>query len=182
MDRASLKLVSEEAGWSIGSMRYYFASKNELLAFALAHVGDRIEERIAQLPSHGTPLAHLRNVVAELLPLDNTRRQESLVWLACMARAAVDSGLAPLAEDIWRQIHEPLVHHIAAIDHHELSALDARREATRLQALMDGLVIHLLASPTAMSPQRARALIDDHLNAVFVEESATGRVRRNRHA
>lgn len=168
VDGTSLKLVSEEAGWSIGSMRYYFASKNELLGFALCHVGNRIEERIAGLPSDSTPLPQLRDVVAELLPLDATRRQESLVWLAFIARAAIDPGLAPLAQDIWHQIHDPLAHHItAAIDHHELPAhLDPDREAARLHALLDGLVIHLLTAPTAIPPAHAEALIDDHLNTI----------------
>lgn len=168
VEGASLKLVSQEAGWSIGSMRHYFASKDESLVFAVHHVGDRIGERIERLPTQSTPLAHLREVVAELLPLDASRRQESLVWLAFTARAAVDPGLAPAAEDTWRQIHDHLVHHLkAAVESKELPAhLDAEREAGRLQALMDGLVVHLLTAPTAAPPDRAVALIDDHLTAL----------------
>lgn len=168
VDGASLRLVAEQAGWSIGSMRHYFQTRNDLLAFALRRVGERIEQRITLLTPDATPLAHLRAVVVELLPLDAPRREESLVWLAFTARAAVDAGLAPRAEAVWLQIHDPLAAHVnAAIDHGQLpDHLDPAQEASRLQALMDGLVIHLLTVPGTTSAEHALALIDDHLNAL----------------
>jgi AcrR family transcriptional regulator len=165
LDGASLRLVAEEAGWSIGSMRHYFATKAELLAFALRHAAERIEERIGRLPGGGTELERLREVVAELLPLDAARREEALVWLAFIARAVVDPTLAPGAEDVWRQLHEPLVRRLeAAVGRGELPAhLDPEREAVQLQALIDGLVVHLVSAPGHAPPELATAVIDDHL-------------------
>jgi AcrR family transcriptional regulator len=168
LDGASLRLVAQEAGWSIGSMRHYFATKAELLAFALRHAAERIEERIRRLPGGGTELERLREVVAELLPLDAARREEALVWLAFIARAVVDPTLAPGAEDVWRQLHDPLVRRLeAAVGQGELPAhLDPEREAVRLQALIDGLVVHLVSAPGHAPPQLATAVIDDHLAAL----------------
>jgi AcrR family transcriptional regulator len=168
LEGASLRAVAEQAGWSIGSMRYYFATKAELLAFGLRHAAERIERRIEQLPEEGTPLERLRAVLAELLPLDAARREEALVWLAFLAGAVVDPGLAPQAEDVWRQLNEPLVRRVgAAIEAGELPArLDAEREGIRLQALVDGLVVHLLTAPESLAPTRAMAVVDDHLAAL----------------
>lgn len=168
VDGASLRLVSQEAGWSIGSMRHYFATKAELLVFALRHAADRIEERIAGLPADRTPLEHLREVAAELLPLDAGRREEAKVYVAFLARATVDRDLAPAAEAAWRQLHEPLAAHVAAAAHSgELdSDLDAEREASRLHALIDGLTLHVLTAPDAAPPDLARAVIDRHLDAL----------------
>lgn len=168
VDGASLRLVSQEAGWSIGSMRYYFATKGELLVFALRHAADRIEERIAALPADSTPLEHLREVAAELLPLDAARREEAQVWLAFLARATVDPELAPVAEETWRQLHEPLVGQVAtAIRSGELAPdLDAEREASRLHALIDGLALHVVTAPTSAPPELARAAVEDHLSAL----------------
>jgi AcrR family transcriptional regulator len=173
LDGASLRLVAEEAGWSIGSMRHYFATKAELLAFALRHAAERIEERIGRLPRGGTELERLREVVAELLPLDAARREEALVWLAFIARAVVDPTLAPGAEDVWRQLHEPLVRRLeAAVGQGELPAnLDPEREAVRLQALIDGLVVHLVSAPGHAPPELATAVIDDHLAALGTPRS-----------
>ena len=50
---ATLAQVAEESGWSIGSMRYYFPSKDELLASALWRVGERIDERIRRRTAGG---------------------------------------------------------------------------------------------------------------------------------
>lgn len=168
LDGASLRLVSQEAGWSIGSMRYYFATKTELLVFALRHVGDRIEQRIARLSKQRTALERLREVVDELLPLDEGRRAEANVYVAFLARATVAPELAPVAEGTWRQLHEPLVAHVsAAMLSGELgSDLDAEREASRLHALIDGLTLHLLTAPDGNPPQLVRAVIDQHLDGL----------------
>jgi AcrR family transcriptional regulator len=95
LDGTSLQLVADQAGWSIGSLRHYFASKAELLVFALGQAGERIEERIGRLPTSGTALGRLRAVVAELLALDTARREEALVWLAFIARATGRPGSCP---------------------------------------------------------------------------------------
>lgn len=168
LDGTSLQLVADQAGWSIGSLRHYFASKADLLVFALHHAGDRIEERIGRLPASDRALGRLRAVIAELLPLDTARREEALVWLAFIARATTDPTLAPVAEDVWRQLHDPLVARITqAIHSGELPAhIDAEREATRLQALIDGLVVHMVSAPHHAPPELALAVVDHHLAAL----------------
>jgi AcrR family transcriptional regulator len=171
LDGTSLQLVADQAGWSIGSLRHYFASKADLLVFALRHAGDRIEQRIARLPASGAALGQLRAVVAELLPLDTARREEALVWLAFIARATTDPTLGPVAEDVWRQLHDPLVARITdAIGRGELPAhIDAEREATRLQALIDGLVVDMVSAPRQVPPELALAVVDHHLAALRVD-------------
>lgn len=169
LDGASLQLVAREAGWSIGSLRYYFATKADLLVFALRHAGVRIEERIGRLPVQGTTrMGLLRAVIAELLPLDTARHEEALVWLAFVARATVDADLASAAEDIWTGFHVPLVAHVAAaVAAGELPAeLDAEREASRLHALIDGLVVQMVSAPHHATAAHALAVVDDHLAAL----------------
>jgi AcrR family transcriptional regulator len=172
LDGTSLQLVADQAGWSIGSLRHYFASKADLLVFALRHAADRIEERIGRLPASGTVLGQLRAVLAELLPLDTAQREEALVWLAFIARATTDPSLAPEAEDVWRQLHDPLVARITeAIRSGELPAqLDAEREATRLQALIDGLVVHMVQAPRHVPPELALAVVDHHLATLRADD------------
>jgi AcrR family transcriptional regulator len=168
VETVSLRLVAVEAGWSIGSMRYYFATKAELLAFALRHVADRIAERLARRALAGRPLERLRAVLAELLPLDGERREEHLVWLAFVARASVDSSLAGQAQDVWNQVHGPLVELLRqAVSARDLPAeLDPDHEATRLQALVDGLAVQLVAAPDGVTPAAATAIVQEAMTAL----------------
>lgn len=168
VDGASLRTVAAEAGWSVGSMRHYFATKADLLVFALGHVGDRIDARIAATPKPADALDGLRAAVAEMLPLDDARRREALVWLAFVARAGVEPGLTAAAERVWRSIHTPLVHRLQrAVDAGDLPAdLAVEPAALALQATVDGLVVHLATTPGLVSSAEALAVVDAQLRAL----------------
>jgi AcrR family transcriptional regulator len=70
VERASVRVVAEEAGWSPGALRHYFATQSELLAFAMGLVVERIEGRIAALDHASDPRAAVEQVLHQLLPLD----------------------------------------------------------------------------------------------------------------
>jgi len=167
---ATLAQVAEESGWSIGSLRYYFPSKDELLAAALWRVAERIDDRIRRRTAGRMNLAGLRTAALELLPLDTRRREESRVLLAFVAQAAVVPELAAAADDAAQRLQEPLTARIAhAIQAGELPArLDPRHEAIRLQLLIYGLMVELATTTTP--PRRlarwAQAILDEHIAAL----------------
>ena len=167
---ATLAQVAGESGWSIGSIRYYFPSKDELLAAALWRVGERIDDRIRRRAAGGMSLAGLRAAALELLPLDASRGEESRVLLAFLAQAAVVPELAAAADDAAQRLQEPLTARIAhAIQAGELPAhLDPAHEAIRLQLLIYGLMVELATTTT---PRRhlanwAQAILDEHIAAL----------------
>lgn len=164
----TLAHVSAESGWSIGSIRHYYADKDQLVAAALWRVGERVDERIRRRVGDRMGFTELRTAALELLPLDAQRREEALVHLAFMAQAAVEPTLADAAEDAARRLHEPLATRVAhLVRAGELAGdLDADREAARLQVLLDGLALQLVTSPRRTSRKWARALVDDHLAAL----------------
>ena len=164
----TLAHVAEESGWSIGSIRYYFPNKDELVASALWRVGERMDDRIRQVTAGGMTMHELRMAAAELLPLDADRREEALVILAFMAQAAVVPALADAAEGAARRLQEPLAARIAySVKAGELRAdLDAEDEAARLRLLLDGLRVQLLITPRQTSATWALALLDEHLTAL----------------
>jgi len=164
----TLAHVAEESGWSIGSIRYYFPDKDTLIAAALWRVGERIDERIRRVTAGGMTMNELRMTVAELLPLDASRREEALVILAFMAQAAVEPALAEAAEGAAQRLQEPLAARVAhAVKAGELPAhLDAEHEAARLRLLLDGLRVQLLTTPRQASASWALAVVDDHFRAL----------------
>jgi AcrR family transcriptional regulator len=164
----TLALVAEESGWSIGSMRHYFANKDELVASALWRVGERVDDRIRRRTAGGMTMHDLRTAATELLPLDAERREEALVHLAFLAQAAVVPDLAGAAEDAAQRLQEPLAARIGyAVRAGELPPrVDAEHEAARLRVLLDGLRLQLVTTPRQTSARWALAVLDDHLHAL----------------
>ncbi len=161
----TLAHVSAESGWSIGSIRHYFADKDQLVAAALWRVGERVDERIRSKVGDRMGVKELRIAALELLPLDAERRDEALVHLAFMAQAAVEPTLGEAAEEAARLLHEPFAARFAhAARTGELANdLNAKHEAARLLVLLDGLALQLVTSPKRTSKKWAQALIDDYL-------------------
>jgi AcrR family transcriptional regulator len=164
----TLAHVAEESGWSIGSIRYYFPNKDELVASALWRVGERLDQRIRDRTAGGMTVKDLRAAAIELLPLDADRHEEALVYLAFMAQAAVVPELAEAAEGAAQRLQEPLAARIAyAARAGELPAhLDAEHEAARLRVLLDGLRVELVTTPRQTSADWALAVLEDHLTAL----------------
>jgi AcrR family transcriptional regulator len=164
----TLAQVAEESGWSIGSIRYYFPNKDELVTSALWRMAERIDDRIRRRTAGGMTVADLRAAAVELLPLDASRREEARVHLAFMAQAAVVPALADAAEGAAQLLQEPLARRIAhAVQAGELPAhLDAEHEAARLRLLFDGLAVQLVTTPQRSTTKWALAILDEHLAAL----------------
>lgn len=160
--------VAEESGWSIGSIRHYFPNKDELIASALWRVGERVDDRIRRRTADGMTVQDLRTASIELLPLDAGSHEDSVVYLAFLAQAAVVPALTGAAEGAAQRLQEPLAARIAyAMAAGELPAgLDAEHEAARLRVLLDGLRLQLVTTPRHTPVKWALTVLDDHLAAL----------------
>jgi AcrR family transcriptional regulator len=166
LDHASVRNVAREAGLSMGSLRHFFATQSDLLVFTLRTITERIEQRIAALPEEPDPRRRAELVLLELLPMDAERAAENEVWLAFTARALVDPDLRAVrdqAHDTLRSGCRALVHGLLP-DH---PARDIERETDRLHALVDGLAVHAATRPGQITPERMRAAITTHLDALM---------------
>jgi AcrR family transcriptional regulator len=164
----TLAHVADESGWSIGSIRHYFPTKDELVSSALWRVGERVDDRIRRGTAGGMTMSDLRLAATELLPLDATRREEALVHLAFLAEAAVTPELSGASEGAAQRLQEPLA---ARFAHLVLAGglpagLDAEHEAARLRVLLDGLRLQLLTTPKQTPVEWALTVLDDHLAAL----------------
>ena len=167
--------VADESGWSIGSIRYYFPNKDELVASALWRAGERVDERIRRRTAGGMTMNDLRIAAIELLPLNAEAREDSLVYLAFLAQAAVVPALADAAEGAAQRLQEPLAARIAhLVQSGELPAhLDAEDQAARLRVLLDGLRLQLITTPRQTPASWALAILDDHLTALLGPPAAS---------
>src|SRR5919106_1325948 len=140
LQRASVRNVAREAGLSMGSLRHYSASQNELLCFAMQLVGDRARARIRALDPAPSPRQAAEQLLHQLVPLDDERRAESEVWLAFTSHALVDPRQRAIYEQIHDQLHGACVSALTVLADAGQTAedLDIPLEAARLHALLDG--------------------------------------------
>jgi AcrR family transcriptional regulator len=168
---ASVRRVAREAGLSMGSVRYFFSTQDQLLQFAMREVIKRAsaridaggEERAAALRD-GRPVDAVLSVVAEVLPLDDERLTEARVWAAFAGQTA-DPGMAAIRREADDGVGQ--------ICHDGLTALaeggridpsrDLEIETERLWSLLDGLTMHILLDPARMPADRVETLLRTHL-------------------
>ncbi|MER5321587.1 TetR/AcrR family transcriptional regulator [Streptosporangium roseum] len=172
VEGATVRKVAEAAGVSVGGLRHYFDTQRGLLSFAAQAVGRSVAKRIAghlhaDLP--GVERAQL--LLEELLPLDENRRVEVDVWLACLVRSHVDESLAELRGTSWAG--ERYICRLAIASCHdmplpermdqEFADADLERQAMRLHLFVDGLTLQTATYPQRFTPQGIRATVRDEL-------------------
>ena len=130
----SVRSVAAETGWSTGSLRHYFSTQAELVAFAMESL---IERARARIEAAGRSVHDLDGVVAlleEALPMDAHRRAESEVWLAMASASRTDPRLRRLAEEAHRGLRslcESAVRFVVGLDRAEAGEMTRRRGGGR---------------------------------------------------
>jgi len=170
---ASVRGVAREAGLSMGSVRYFFGTQEELLQFAMRAVIARATARIEagagareELVAKGDAAAAAARMLEQILPLDDERLGEAQVWLAFTVQGVVDQGLARIrraADEGVRQLCEKCLADLSRLG---LVAADRdlASETTRLWALLDGLTLHILLDLGQPSAPAAGQILRGHLN------------------
>jgi AcrR family transcriptional regulator len=166
IEAASLRRVAAEAGWSTGSLRHYFATQSELLAFAMELVVQRVTDRVARLWPSPDPRETAERVLHEVLPLDAERHAEMQVWLAFTARALVEPELRELRDRAHLGLRSLCTTAVEL-----LGAPDREREAERIHALIDGLALHAVLDPATTTPARQVELLGAQLDALAAQPS-----------
>ncbi len=163
VEQTSVRSVATEAGWSAGALRHYFATQEELHAFALTSMLDQTSSRVRRWleEPHGDPVERAVRLVETLLPLDDDRRGECLVWYAFADRARLDAVLGDVRRQGWfgtRHIARLAVSEVAAVPRptmldDELATDELEARAARLHVLIDGWGIHGISYPDIVPPE-----------------------------
>lgn len=171
LNGVSVRRVADEAGLSLGALRYYFDAQDELLAYSMRLISHRANERIRNLPDTGEPRERIERIIAELLPLDGVRTAEAEVWFAFVGKALSDPAIGALSREVHDELYEgfrsmvdPLVSLKLAKD-----GIDADRETKRLHALVDGLVLHRIAFPERIRSEELMSIVSLHLDSLLKE-------------
>ncbi|MFJ9370321.1 TetR/AcrR family transcriptional regulator [Nocardia sp. NPDC101769] len=97
LEGVTFQSVAAEAGISVRLVQYYFGTKKEFLLAThrsvMEDAGARFMQRWTALGSDAAPREAIRAVLTELLPLDDQRREETLVLGAFGWAAIVGQGI-----------------------------------------------------------------------------------------
>jgi AcrR family transcriptional regulator len=161
----SIRTVAAESGWSSGALRHYFATRDELLAFACEQVLTRVTERISGMRPSGEPREMARQLLLETMPIDEERHTEASITFAFLVLGLADPALAAIQRKILVGMSD-LCRSVANFLLPDLPAAGQLSQARRLNAVIDGLSVHLLAGH--LTPAEAVSELDAHLSALTV--------------
>ncbi|WP_030058386.1 MULTISPECIES: TetR/AcrR family transcriptional regulator [Streptomyces] len=179
LEHASLRNVAEEAGLAIGSVRHYVAGSSDLMIFAMQELARRIDTRIRTharalldpAPAPGTDRREqTARLLAETLPLDAERREESALWLSFVTAARTRPELRPRAAELQSGLDVLVRHVLTEIERAGAltPGLDLDIETRRLSALLDGLTLQAVQHPELVGPEELRAVLRRHLDTLSV--------------
>ena len=142
-DTVSVRNVAREAGIAPGTVQHHFPSRDELMRAALERTADRQLGRVADLPAIRDAFRIAQRGLRALLPLDDQRREEAIVWIAFSAAASTRPSL--------RQAHGEFVgllrrhvRHILEYAHEvgqTREGISLELATVSLTATVDGLVL-----------------------------------------
>ena len=143
-DTVSVRHVAREAGIAPGTVQHHFPSRDDLLRAALERTADRQLERITDLPAIRDAFRIAQRGLRTLLPLDDLRREEAIVWVAYSAAASTRPSLRQAHAEgvalLRRQIRHVLEYA------HEVGqtrdGISLELATISLAATIDGLILH----------------------------------------
>jgi AcrR family transcriptional regulator len=175
IEGATVRRVAEEAGVSMGGLRHYFDSQQGLLRFAALAVGSNVSNRVdAHLRADRGAADRAQLLLEAMLPLDEERRVEADVWLACLVRSRVDDTLHELRTTGWtgtRHICRLAVGLCRGVTvpeaiGDELADADLEKWAQHLHVFVDGLTLQAVTYPDRLSTADLRAAVHQQLTLI----------------
>lgn len=162
----SVRKVADEAGIATASLRRAFPTQDALRRFCFERLQTAVTSRIRAVPGEGRERA--MRWMRELLPLDMTRRVELTVQLQLSRLALTDSGLSDHAQELHegvRRVCSAVLDELAGVGLLD-AGVDRALETVRLHALLDGLALHLLWTPSDDPNRDADRVLARHLDSL----------------
>ncbi|MFI6309670.1 TetR/AcrR family transcriptional regulator [Nocardia fusca] len=186
VEAASVRGVIAETGLSSGSIRFFFSTQGGLHEFAMSSLAERVQERIRRAAAEPDLARRAVAMVSELMPLRDDTERELGIWIAFVAKARHDHGLARIVDEQATAIREFLTTVIGDLVTVGLRppATDIESEAIHLNAVIDGLTFELLTAPGLISRDQAttalrRALLSDQEQPEDAEQPENNKERHH---
>ncbi|WML29638.1 TetR/AcrR family transcriptional regulator [Neobacillus sp. OS1-32] len=168
MEGATVRKIAKEAGLSLGALRHYFSTQNELLVYAMNLVKERATARVMKIVmSELPPKEKVMRVILEIVPVNEETMAEMEVWFAFIfycknKRDVFDShydGIFPGLCKLFTFLEQ---HHLLRKDLHK------EIEIEKLYAIIDGLALHAMLEPSRVNHERIVKVLTHHLKLICI--------------
>jgi AcrR family transcriptional regulator len=169
MKGASVRNIAKEAGVSLGALRHYFSTQDELLVYAMKLVKEQATIRINEITmSELPPKEKILKVLLEIVPVNEETMAEMEVWFAFTFHARHKEDIFDAQHDGIFIGMQNLIHYL---DQHQLlrKDLDKEIETERLYALVDGIALHAMLESKRVNKERIINVLTHHLDSICVE-------------
>lgn len=169
MEGATVRNIAKEAGLSLGALRHYFSTQEELLVYAMNLVIERATDRINKIAIQELPPKEkVLHILLEIVPTNAETMAEMEVWFAFTAYAkhkkeffkahhdGIYSGIRNLIEYLNQQ-------------NQLRKNLDKEMEIERLYAVVDGIALHAMIDSDRLNKDRINDLFVYHIDSICVE-------------
>ncbi|MFE1628973.1 TetR/AcrR family transcriptional regulator [Brevibacillus reuszeri] len=167
MEGATVRNIAKEAGLSLGALRHYFATQDELLIYAMTLVKERATARIAKiaLQEQYSSKEKIIRLLLELVPTNQEKMAEAEVWFAFTAYFR--------HKDVFDAMHDGIYAGLQKVMNYAEQVgllpnkVDKELETERLYAIIDGLALHALLDPKRLDGERMELILVQHLTELF---------------
>jgi AcrR family transcriptional regulator len=157
IDAVRIARIAMDAGVSTALVHYHFATREALLAEALAYSFDHAGDNRTVDTGQGSAMERLRDMVEQCLPIPGAQERDWVLWVELWLRAVRHPELRPTAAQLYARMHDWFAEAIGeAIAEGELAPCDPGAAADRVLALIDGFGVRALLGDPAMPLDRAR--------------------------
>lgn len=168
MEGATVRNIAEEAGLSLGALRYYFKTQDDLLVYAMRLVQERATIRIVAVTKRDLPPKEMViAILLEIVPVNEETLAEMEVWFAFIAyvkhrKDSLDVPDDGVYESVWKLIGYLETSSLLR------SGLDVELEVERLYALVNGIAMHALLEPVRVNSERVIQTIKYHIDSICI--------------
>ena len=168
IDAATVRAIAVEANVTPGLIRYYFSSKEELVAAAYEHhmttMTNASGNSIADIEDI-CPKVRLAKFITVAISPPITNLQFVTLWAGFLSRARSDHNMLAIHQNAYFDFRDRVEHLIVEIMEREgkpLTPGEAMKLATALTAIIDGLWLEGGLLPKAFAPEE---IVDIVLNS-----------------
>ena len=143
------------------SIGHYVGTMPQLMGLAVDQLIEANIDYLMTLDLLELDVDKVTEVLVTMVPVTESRRHRSGVWLLLVAQAGADPEFAEVLHRLNSAVAEGLGELLAAMQKQGLlhPSRDAHAEAQRLHALIDGVSIHCMTDPALRSEADVRAMM-----------------------
>ncbi|NMF01463.1 TetR/AcrR family transcriptional regulator [Aneurinibacillus aneurinilyticus] len=171
MEGATVRNIAKKAGLSLGALRHYFSTQEELLVYTMKLVKEKATARINKISIQDLhPKEKVLKIILEIVPINDETMAEMKVWFTFTAYFRHKKNIFDAQHDGIFIAVQKLVDYLDQMNLLKKN-LDIEIEIEKLYALIDGLALHAMLEPQRVNKERIVRVLVHHLNSICVNES-----------